>query len=44
MPKDNLIVSDNVCPSVHDLGFDYIPESVPHNAFPFHGGETEGKA
>ena len=44
MPKNNLIDCDNLCPSVYDLGFDYIPESVPHNAFPFYGGETEGKA
>ena len=42
MPKDNLIDCDNVCPSVYDLGFDYVPESIPHNAF-LHGGETEAK-
>ena len=44
MPKDNLIDCDNSCPSMQDLRFDHIPKSNPHSAFPFQGGETEGKA
>ena len=30
--------------SVHDLGFDYIPESFPHQCIPLTWRKTEGKA
>lgn len=43
MPKDNLIDCDNTWPSLQSLGFDHSPKSNPHSAFPFQGGETEGK-